>query len=336
MIIRLPGGDHAGEVRHAFHHVTDIVPTVLDYLGLEPPSERRGEDQLPIDGSSIRATIENPKTAETRGTQYFETDGHRALWKDGWKAVAYHRRDADFADDEWELYHVAEDFSECHDLAEARPDKLAELVACWWEEARRNQVLPLDDRGFAERANENIRPHSPRGRRRFVYLNGMQHLGNASAPPTPGRSFRISADVTRDEHDGGVLIAHGSVNSGYCLMIEDGHLVYDFNLYGDHSILRSDRPVPPGRSSVAMEFLIDPGSTSGTASLSIDGAPAGALRLAETFPHFVAFQGLDVGADRLSPVRAGATDAFAFTGGLDQVVVELLDESAGRLYEPRD
>ncbi len=105
------------------------------------------------------------------------------------KAVAFHKRGSEFGDDRWELYHVDEDFSEAHDLAEQHPHKLRELVDAWWVEARRNKVLPLEDRGFAERANVKFRPHSPRDRARFVYRSGMQHIGTGAAPPIAGRSF---------------------------------------------------------------------------------------------------------------------------------------------------
>ena len=116
---------------------------------------------------SMRTTLERPELASRERTQYFETVGHRAIWKDGWKAVAFHKRGSEFGDDRWELYHVDEDFSEAHDLAEQHPHKLRELVDAWWVEARRNKVLPLEDRGFAERANVKFRPHSPRDRARF-------------------------------------------------------------------------------------------------------------------------------------------------------------------------
>lgn len=341
MIMRLPpsaiGRPLAGEKRDHFQHVTDIVPTILDLVGVEAAPMRHGIEQLPYDGRSMRQTLERPDAATRERTQYFETVGHRAIWKDGWKAVAFHQRGTDFASDRWELYHVDEDFSEAHDLADQHPDKLRELIEAWWAEARRNKVLPLDDRGFAERANVKFRPHSPRARRRFVYLNGMQHVGNGAAPPVAGRSFEIRAVVHRPRgSEDGVLIAHGSWNSGYCLMIEDGDLVYDFNYYTHHRILRSTRPVPAGTSELRMRFDIDSVGTGGTATLFIDGRPTGEMRLDETFEYFVSFQGIDVGADRLSPVRKDGVGEFPFEGGLGQVVVELLGGPKGRPHESMD
>ena len=333
----LPGSGSAGEKRDHFQHVTDIVPTVLDLVGIEAPPERHGIAQLPFDGMSMRQTLVHPESASRSRVQYFETVGNRAIWKDGWKAVAFHKRGTDFDSDQWELYNVDTDFSESKDLAKAEPEKLKDLIDTWWEEARRNKVLPLDDRGFAERTNAKFRPHSPRDRSTFVYLRGMQHIGNGAAAPIAGRSFEITTTVQRPlGTEDGVLIAHGSWNSGYCLMIENGHLVYDYNYYNDHHILRSNRPLPAGDTEVRLRFIIDGGSTAGTATMAIDGEPAGEMRLAETFEYFVSFQGLDIGADRLSPVRADADGEFEFEGGLTQVRIDILDDERRRVHEPLD
>src|SRR5699024_2275875 len=269
MIMTLPGGAHAGKRSGRFQHVTDLVPTVLELAGLAAPGTRRGIVQRPIDGVSILPTLDRPDRPPAPRTQYFETDGHRAVWQDGWKAVAWHRRGGDFDDDVWELYHLAEDFAGARDLAAAEPERLRALVAAWWEQARSNHVLPLDDRGFAERANVTVRPGSPRDRTRFVYHHPIQHVPTAAAPPVPGRSYRITARVRRDTVDAdGVLIAHGSVNSGYCLLVQDNHLVHDLNRYGDHHVLRSSVPVPTGTSTLGMLFLRDEHGTGGVVTLT--------------------------------------------------------------------
>lgn len=328
-IVRMPkdtGTYQRGVKLGQFQHVTDMVPTVLDHLGVAVPTTRRGLQQQPLDGRSMLRTLTDGSIDDTSRTQYFETLGHRAVWKDGWKAVAFHVRDSDFDSDRWELYHLERDFSETHDLAADYPDKLRELIDAWWVEADRNAVLPLDDRGFAQRANATIRPHSPRDRRTFRYRNGTQHIGNGAAPPVPGRSFEISTTVQRPlGSEDGVLIAHGSWNSGYSLLIRDGHLEYDFNYYGDHKVLRSTMPVPAGSSDLRLTFTLDAEGTGGTAALYIDQEAVGQLRIAETFEHFVSFQGVDIGADRLSPVRSNGTGEFAFEGSFESVVVELLD-----------
>nr|WP_244954033.1 arylsulfatase [Spelaeicoccus albus] len=316
-----------GSKRHQFQHVTDIVPTILDLAGVTAPVERAGLRLRPIQGQSMRPVLADSALPSPARTQYFETDGNRAVWKDGWKAVAFHRRGTDFAADKWELYHLDDDVSEAHDLAGSEPERLAELVAAWWEEARANDVLPLDDRGFAERANVKFRPHSPRDRTRWDYYNGMQHIGTGSAPPLPGRSFIISAVIDRPVGtEDGVLIAHGSRNSGYAFLVKDGHLVYDLNHYNRHTLVRSTSTLPTGTCRVAVRFDHDDAGTGGLAVLMIDDEPVGQMRLAETFEYFIAFQGLDVGGDRLSPVHQGDEGEFPFAGRLEVVTIELLGD----------
>ena len=338
-IVRLPGAAQSNEIRDHFHHVTDVVPTILDLLDLEAPAVHRGLAQLPIDGLSMRDTFFEPAASPRARTQYFEMLGHRAIWKDGWKAVAFHPKGHDYNDDVWELYHLDEDFSEYFDLAKEMPEKLAELVTAWWVEAGRHKVLPLDDRGFAERAAVSMRPGSPRDRKVFRYVNGIDHIGNGAGPVIVGRSYAIRADIVRaDDSADGVLIAHGSVNSGYSLLIRDGHLVHDYNYYGQHLVVTSPGRVPVGRSSVGLRFDKDHGATSGVVTLVIDDAEVATQPLAETFENFVAFQGLDVGGDRLSPARQdgrGHGD-FAFAGVLDLLTISILDSDGSRDYEPLD
>jgi len=342
MILKLPDSRGAEDIRsprihQAFQHVTDIVPTILDLVEVSVPAVYRGVEQLPVDGVSMLGSIADPSVLPEPRTQYFETLGHRAIWSNGWKAVAFHQRGSAFETDVWELYHVDEDFSERYDLASTMPEKLGDMIALWYVEAERNKVLPLDDRGFAERTNTRFRPHSPRDRMRFVYLNGMQHLPTGGAAPTAGRSFEISATLSRDTVDrNGVVIAHGSWNSGYCLMVSESHLVYDYNYYGDHHVLRSSRPVPLGQSHVALRFLLDNESTAGAVEMLIDGDSVGEMHLAETFEFLVAFQGLDVGADRLSPVREFGEGEFAYGDGLTEVTVELLDGEGKRPHAVMD
>lgn len=345
MVMRHPALVPQGELRDHFQHVTDIVPTVLDIAGITPPATYRGVPQMPIDGVSMRSTLTAPHDVDRSRTQYFETLGHRAIWKDGWKAVAYHPLGEDFDADVWELYDIDADFSECTDLAEKYPDKLAEMIELWWDEAAKNNVLPLDDRRFAERSTMHIRPDSPRNRTSFTYYNGMHHIGSAAAPIVAGHSYEIRATVHRHSAaDDGVLVAHGSVNSGYCVMIEDGHLVYDFNYYGEHTNVRSERPVPTGTCDIKVRFHKRHGpeagrpDTSGDVRLFIDGADVGGARLSETFDHMVAFQGLDVGGDRLSPTRQDGAGAFPFSGDMDSVTIEILSserEEQTRVVEPK-
>src|SRR5215472_6412566 len=149
LIVHWPAGIREslrGGLRDQFHHVNDIVPTIYDVLGVTPPSVYRGYEQMPITGTSFRYSFEDPEVPSRKPVQYFEMMGHRALYSSGWKAVTRHQPGVSFEDDDWELYHVAEDRSECRNLKSTMPDKLAALIDLWWREAEEHGVLPLDDR----------------------------------------------------------------------------------------------------------------------------------------------------------------------------------------------
>ncbi|MFK8022865.1 MAG: arylsulfatase, partial [Ilumatobacter sp.] len=166
----------AGGLRHPFCHASDLAPTVLDLLEIDV------DDSLgdAMTGVSFAAALAQDDAETGKHTQHFEMFGHRGIWHDGWKAVAWHRAGSPFDDDRWELFHLDTDFNEHHDLAEEQPERLAAMVERWWEEARANQVLPLDDR-FGERFAENAeRFHGDR--RRYVFSAGMGPLPSDVAP----------------------------------------------------------------------------------------------------------------------------------------------------------
>jgi arylsulfatase len=143
LIVSWPNQIRATGLRTQFIDVIDIAPTVLDILGLEAPAQYRGVCQMPVQGRSIRATFDDPAAPNPRDTQYFELWGSRAIWHDGWKAIAIHTPLSDFDDDRWELYHVDADFTESLNLASQHPDKLQALKELWWSEAAKYGALPL-------------------------------------------------------------------------------------------------------------------------------------------------------------------------------------------------
>ncbi len=147
-------------IRRQFLDVIDITPTALDLAGVEAPGSFHGVCQLPLHGRSIRATFNNPDAASPRDTQYFELWGSRAIYHQGWKAIAIHRPNTPFDSDRWELYHVAEDFSESTNLAAQYPQRLEALKQLWWEEAQRNGALPLLEaiQGRANTYNQALEP----------------------------------------------------------------------------------------------------------------------------------------------------------------------------------
>ncbi len=325
LVISWPKGLSArGELRHQFCHASDLVPTLLDVVGVVPPATINGVAQMPLEGTSFAASLEDAKAPSKTAPQYFEMFGHRGLVKDGWKAVSFHPMGSDFEKDKWELFHLDRDFSETEDLAEKEPERLKALADIWWKEAAAHNVLPLDDR-FAPRFADNAkRFHGPRNK--FVFHAGMGHVPTDVAPDVRSRTYTIEADVqiagTTTE---GVLIAHGDMTCGYSLYIKDNRLTYDMNVGGQHFIAVSDRPVPAGNHLLGLRMRRNKGQN--VATLLIDGQPAGGFESQMGFISFISWSGLDIGRDRSSPVSHYEAP-FAFTGKLRKVTFVLDDDQA--------
>jgi arylsulfatase len=334
LVISWPNGIAArGELRRQFLHAVDMVPTLLDVVGIEVPNVIGGHAQMPLEGQSFAKTFADPSAPVRTRPQYFEMFGHRGLWHDGWKAVSYHAPGSPFDADKWELYHLDRDFSEVDDLAEREPDRLARLIDIWWSEAKAHNVLPLDDR-FGPRFAENAaRFHG--ARKNFVFHNGMGHVPTDVAPDVRSRSYTIEAHVELDDpNTEGVLISHGDATSGYSLYIKERRLVHDLNIGGHHHIVTSDREITSGahRLGVHVERLrrtTPPalGARTGVSEyrLTIDGEPAGTMQTQLGFHNLISWSGLDIGRDRGSPVSH--YDApFEFTGKLLRVNVTMDDD----------
>ncbi|MGE3909613.1 MAG: arylsulfatase, partial [Chloroflexota bacterium] len=167
-----------GAIRGQYHHVVDIMPTVLELLNVEAPASFQGHAQMPIHGQSLAYTFEQPDAPTCKESQYFELLGDRGIWHRGWKAVAKHERGEPFEADRWELYHLDADFSESNDLADAQPERLRQMIERWWSEAGRYGALPLDDREY-ERVAESV---AARARTRTVFYPGMARVDRFSAP----------------------------------------------------------------------------------------------------------------------------------------------------------
>lgn len=317
LVLSWPRGIAArGEVRPQFCHASDLVPTLLDLVGITAPETIAGVAQQPIEGVSFAPSIANATVPSKARPQYFEMFGHRGLWQDGWKAVAFHPSGAPFENDAWELYHLDRDFSETSDLAKQEPQRLEAMIAEWWKQAEAHKVLPLDDR-FGPRFAENAaRTHH---RRQFVFHKGVGHIPTEVAPDVRGRSYLIEADVKIKAGDHGVLIAHGDATSGYSLYLQDGYLVHDLNIGGEHQIVRSERVVPPGEHVLGLHMLQEGKRIT---TLLVDGKPFGSAPITYGFFTLVSWSGLDIGLDRGSPVST--YDApFTFTGELRKVTITM-------------
>lgn len=321
----------AGGVRTPFCHVSDLVPTVLELVGVQPPVEIDGRRCQPLTGESFAPMLVGTGGWRRNTAQYFEMFGHRGLWEDGWKAVAYHAPGTAFDADRWELYHLDTDFAENRDLAAAEPARLQAMIDHWWRQAEANQVLPLDDR-FGPRFAENAaRFHG--GRTRVVFHAGVGHVPTDVAPDVRHRSYRLEADATLPTGaESGVLIAHGDATSGYSLYVRDGRLHHVLNIGGERVRVSSGRPVGPGdhRLAVVVERAPPgeppvPGAARpvgrATFTLMIDGEACGQVESSLGFATLISWSGLDIGRDRGSPVDDYPAP-FAFEGELRKVVFE--------------
>jgi arylsulfatase A-like enzyme len=310
---RLPA---RGEIRPHFAHACDLVPTLLDLVGVAPPETVQGVPQMPLEGESFAASLTDPAARPRSRPQYFEMFGHRGLWRDGWKAVAFHPPGTPFEEDRWELFHLDRDFSETEDLAGREPERLQALVEAWWREAEAHQVLPLDDRFGARFAENSARFHG--ARRRFVFHAGMGHLPTDVAPDVRARSYSIEAEVRLTEGCQGVLIAHGDATSGYSLYVRDGRLHHTLNIGGQKTTVSSG-PLPASATRLGVLAVRGPDGPR-TFTLTVDGAPAGRVAAVTGFATLISWSGFDIGLDRGSPV-ADYPAPFAFTGELRKVTV---------------
>jgi arylsulfatase len=312
-----------GRVRTQYHHVTDIVPTVLEVLGIAPPTVFRGVPQMPIHGASFAYTFDAADAPTRKVTQHYEILGDRALWHRGWKAVARHDKGAAFESDRWELYHADEDFAECHDLADTHPARLRELVDRWWAEAGANQVLPLDDREY-ERVAEAVRA---RARSSYVYYPGMARIDRLSAPEVTDRSWSIAAEVEIPAGGAeGVILAAGTRFAGYVLYVNDSRCVWEY-VYSQsvRHVIRSESPMPTGRVELRYEFTRT-GLRRGRGALFVDGKQVGTAEIPKTWPIHGTTGGVHCGRDGRAAVSDAYTGPFAFTGTIRRVVVELASD----------
>jgi arylsulfatase A-like enzyme len=324
LIVHWPRRGTFAGVRHQYVHAIDVVPTVLHAAGIAAPDEVRGVPQSALHGASFLRVLDDPAAPEYRATQYYEMFGCRALYHDGWKAVVSHPfvdTSQSFDDDAWELYHVAVDPSECHDLAIAHPEKVRELSDRWWAEAGRYQVLPLDNRPMSEFVVD--RPLSVPPRARYTYYAGAAQVPEVVAPNVRNRSHTITAEVELPGE--GVLLAQGSGLGGWCFSITGGRLTYTHNIGGieQHDVV-ADVPLPHGRHALTFRFERT-GEHRGTGLLLVDGVEAARAELPRFTPGRFSLTGAGVtcGYSGNLPVAMSTVPPSTFTGAIHRVVVQV-------------
>jgi arylsulfatase A-like enzyme len=349
-----------GEIRMHYAHLIDMVPTVLDLLGVRPPDQIRGVRQSPMHGVSFAHTLDDPDAASNRHTQYFEMFGHRAIYHDGWRAVCpwpgpsfaeagmpwgqpiTSETLAKLDGSGWELYHVAEDFAETKNVAAENRDRLIAMIGTWYVEAGKYNVMPIDGSALARLVVEKPLIALPRDS--YTYLPNTQSVPNFAAPKVLNRPHSITADVDIPEQGAeGVLLSQGTAAGGYSFFIKDGKLRYVHNYVGRslHGVESKD-VVPAGRHNLRFEFeptgepdMAHGKGAPGKLQLYVDGNLVGNADAAVTTPFIFNPGALTCGANPGSPVTPDYESPFTFTGTLHSVTVdvsgELIDDSEAEL-----
>ena len=259
LIVAWPNRISTPGLRRQYNHAIDIVPTLLEVLGLELPDVVKGYTQTPIEGVSFAHTFDDADAPTRKQTQFYSMLGTRAIWHEGWKAAtavpAAPESWGDFAQQRWELYDTEADPAEVHDLASEHPAKLQELIALWWVEAGNYQALPLESRGAVEILT-TPRPEMSRPRSRYIYYPGGADIPESQAPNVRNRSFTIAAEVELDTPEAsGVLFSQGSRFGGHALYLKDGRLKYAYNFVGERvQTIEADAPLPLGHVVLSATF----------------------------------------------------------------------------------
>jgi arylsulfatase A-like enzyme len=352
-IVSWPAGIAArGEVRHQYAHAIDLVPTLLEVIGIDAPTHIRGVEQSELHGVSLAPTFADPAAEDRHRTQYSEMLGHRSIYHEGWKAVCPYpgpslaegaERGHPFGTflteaildrleaEDWELYDLRTDPSECHDVAAGHPEKMAELKAQWWVEAERYGVLPI---ATGDLTRLLARRPTVGGNLKVVELfPGGAPMPFTGAPRVYNRPHRISARVTVGEHGAeGVLVTHGNRHGGYSVFVEGGHLTYVHNYLGlDRFVVRAGAPVPVGESLLRMHFEPTGGPNLGTGRgspavvrLYVDDDQVAEGELPYTVPNLFSTAGLSCGYAAFDTVDPSFYEApFTFTGAIHRVVMDL-------------
>jgi arylsulfatase len=329
----------AGGIRTQFHHVIDIVPTILEAAGIQAPKTIDGIEQKPIEGVSMVYTFDakNANAPSTHHTQYFEMFGERAIYHDGWIASTVPPK-ASFPlgglphlpsplDYTWQLFNVTEDFSQAHDLAQQRPDKLQELQQLFVAEADKYHVFPLDNQVLQRVLAP--RPSATAGRTEFTYPGSVTGTPTSSAPSTIGRSFTITANVEVPARGAqGMIVTDGGHFGGYGLYLVKGKPVFTYNFLAiDRFRWQGQAALAPGKHEIGFAFTYDgPGvGKGGTGVLTVDGQEVARNQIPHTVPFLLNVgETFDIGSD----TRTGVDERdyqvpFPFTGKIEKVAVKV-------------
>jgi arylsulfatase A-like enzyme len=343
--------ERPGELRSQYAHIIDMVPTVLDLLGIDPPETINGYKQSPIEGVSFAQTINDANAPTRHTTQYFEMLGTRAIDHDGWRAACgwpgpsitegaqKGRRLGDeitpemlevLDAEEWQLYDITRDPAESHDLARAHPDKLRELIDLWWEEARKYHVLPLD--GTLQQRLATERPRATKPRQRYVYYPGLSVVPAFNVPPIYNRPYSITAELEIPERGAeGVLLAQAGYTGGFSFYVQDGRLRYVHNYVAKEIYeVVSEEELPSGPVTARFEFEVTTPAkiregigAGGLGQLYFDGRLVANTEIPVTTPVLFGLEGLSCGYDAGAAVTPAYKSPFEFTGAIHRVTLDV-------------
>ena len=350
MAMSWPSGIKAqGEIRQQFHHVIDIVPTILEAAGLPEPYQVNGVAQKPLEGVAMNYSFDDATADDRHITQYFEMFGNRGIYHEGWTAVTHHstpwmtREWPSFDADEWELYDTTKDWSQARDLSKEMPDKLRELQDLFIIEAAKYDVFPLDDRRY-ERFNPAIagRPDLAGTRTSMTLHRGMTHLMENTVLNVKNRSHSITAELTVPEGGAeGVVLAQGGRFAGWALHVKDGRPRYTYNWFDSaYYTVTGEEALPTGTVNLRYHFDFDGGQpgSGGTGTLYVDDQKVAEGRIEKTVPFvFSADETMDIGGDSAMPVTEDYAEGEKnqFTGDIAWVRIDLEDDDVSHL-EPED
>ena len=323
-----------GGIRTQFASVIDIMPTILEAVGVPAPTSINGVKQKPVEGVSMVYTFDNAKAPSKHTTQYFEMFGNRGIYHDGWvacttPAITPWSTSSVYPgvnDYKWELYHVAADFSEADNLAAKQPAKLKELQELFWKEAEKYNVLPIDN-SRQERFDVSLRPSLTRGRDEFTYFPGLVRIPEGAAPDTKNRSWQITADVNIPAGGAeGMLLTHGGRFSGWGLYLLRGKPVFCYNLAGvARYTIAGTESLAAGAHTIVYDFKYDGGlGKGGAGTILVDGKTVATGRIDRTLAFRLSLdETLDCGEDTGTPVNEDYHVPFKFTGDLKKAVLKL-------------
>lgn len=339
LAMSLPGTLPAGELRSQFHHVIDLAPTILDIVGIELPESVNGIRQDPVHGGSMSYSFESATAPSQHTTQYFEILGNRAIYHDGWMASCFHGRlpwirfvgfDFDGEQERWELYNIANDYSQGVDLAEQEPQKLLELQELFEAEAERYSIYPLRD-ASAKRGGDYAVPHSLTTHTKMTYTPLHVRMPEHSIINIKNVSHRIAANITIDsDAPSGVIACQGGNMAGWSLYVtSDGLPAYVYNWYGhEFTELFGPECLTQGEHRLELHYQHDGGfAAGGTATLLLDHKPVDVKRIERTVPVVFSMSGetFDVGRDTGSAV-GHYPHTFSFSDTIHSVTLERLNE----------